>query len=343
MSRGRQGSLRAYLVMRLLLTVPMVFILLVMVFLLMRVAPGNPIEAALGGKLSPAQLAARVHEAGFDKPLIVQFGQYLGDVFTGNFGTSVTDQRAITNVLAVNGAATLELTGAALFIAILVGIPTGLLLAHHSDSWGDAIGRVFSVGIYAAPVFVTGLVLQLFVGVKLGLLPTSGQASPIVQATMSQPTHILVVDALLSGSTSDLWDVISHLIMPAFVLGMVIAGVFTRVVRINAIQTLQADYVDAARARGIRERRVVVQHAFRNALVPVTTVMGLQAALLLSGAVLTEETFNWPGLGHELITYLNNRDYTAVQGIVTAFGLVVVVVSLLIDVVTALIDPRVRY
>jgi peptide/nickel transport system permease protein len=156
-------------------------------------------------------------------------------------------------------------------------------------------------------------------------------------------THILIVDAAIDGNWSAVQDVAKHLILPAFTLGLVICGVFIRLVRVNMIQSMRRDYVEAARARGLRERTVVYRHAFRNALVPVVTVMGLQVALLLSGAVVTEETFNWPGIGFQLIAYLNNRDYTAVQGIITIFALIVVAVSLLIDFVNAAIDPRVRY
>jgi peptide/nickel transport system permease protein len=180
-------------------------------------------------------------------------------------------------------------------------------------------------------------------GVALGWLPTSGASSPVVEATLPEHTHIVLIDALLAGDTSAFFDALQHLILPAATLGIVLAGVFIRLVRVNLIQTLRSDYVEAARARGIRERGVVLKHGFRNALVPVITVMGLQAALLLSGAVLTENTFNWPGIGNQLLVYLNNRDYTALQGIITAFALVVVGVSLLIDLLAATIDPRVRY
>jgi len=156
-------------------------------------------------------------------------------------------------------------------------------------------------------------------------------------------THILLVDALISGDGGAIKDVLLHLIMPATTLGILICGVFIRLVRVNVLQTLQADYVEAARARGIGESRVLRKHAFRNALVPVVTVIGLQVALLMSGAVLTESTFNWPGIGSKLIDYINNRDYVAVQGLITVFAMVVVLMSLLVDIVNALIDPRVRY
>lgn len=335
--------MRRYLITRLLLVLPMVIILLTIVFLLMRVAPGNPIAAALGGHVSPSVLAERERAAGFDQPLYIQYLRYIKQVFTGHFGTTITDQRPVTQIIAQNGAATLELTMAAFFVAVIVGVPLGLLAARLRDTWVDAGSRLFGIVIYAAPVFFLGLLAQLIFSTDLGWLPASGQASPVVQATLQPHTNILVLDAMIDGQWGDLPDLLKHLVLPAVTLGLVIAGVFIRLVRVNVIQSLKGDYIEAARARGVGERQVVVRHAFRNALVPVVTIMGLQAALLLSGAVLTEETFNWPGIGNQLIYYLENRDYTAVQGIITVFALTVVAVSLLIDFVTAWIDPRVRY
>lgn len=343
MARRHGGSLRTYLLVRLALVIPMVLILLSFVFVLMRVAPGDPIQAALGGKLSPAQLAARRHAAGYDQPMIAQYGHYLQQVFTGNFGTTVTDNRPVIDIVKTNGAATLELSVAALIVAVVVGVVVGLLAGRFRDTWFDVGGRLFGIVVYAAPVFLTGLLAQLLFGKHLGWLPTSGQASPLTQAFLPTHTNILAIDALLDHNGAAFVDVMKHLCLPAITLGLLLSGVFIRLVRVNVIQTLRHDYIEAARARGIRERRVVYRHAFRNALVPVITVMGLQAALLLSGAVLTEETFNWPGIGHTLIDYLNLRDYTAVQGIITVFALAVVAISLVIDFINAWVDPRMRY
>lgn len=339
----KPGSLRRYFLTRIALVIPMVWILLTMVFLLMRVAPGDPVSAAMGGKLPPAQLALRRHSLGLDKPLIIQYLEYLRDVVTLNFGTTLTDNRSIRSIIIDNGGATLALSIGALIVALVIGIPLGLYGGRIRDRIPDVIIRLFGIVTYAAPVFFTGLVFQIVLGQKLDLLPTSGQASAVVQATVPTRTHILILDALLSGDMYSFWDCVEHLILPAFTLGLLICGVFIRLVRVNVVQALQGDYIEAARARGIPERRVVNRHAFRNALVPVITVMGLQVALLLGGSVLTEQTFNWPGLGAQLINYMNGRDYNAVQGIITAFALVVVVISIIIDFVNALIDPRVRY
>jgi peptide/nickel transport system permease protein len=331
------------LITRLLLAVPMLLILLTVVFLLMRVAPGDPISAALGGRISQEELARRRHVAGFDRPIVVQYADYLGDVARFDFGNTLVDNRPLTKVIVQNGAATLELTIFAMVIAIGSGVSIGLIAGRFRDTPFDIAGRLFGIVMYGAPVFFLGFLAQLVFGKWLGWLPASGRASPLVTFELRTHTNLFVVDAIIDGDWSSLIDVLKHLVMPSIVLGLVIGGVFIRLVRVNLLQTLKGDYVEAARARGVRERTVVWRHAFKNALVPVVTVMGLQFAVLLSGAVLTEETFNWPGLGSELVRYLNNRDYIAVQGIITFTGIVVVVVSLLIDVVAAWIDPRVRY
>src|SRR4051794_32753601 len=340
---SRAGSLRGYILVRLALMVPMVWVLLTVVFLMMRVAPGDPISATLGGKLPPEELARRQHELGFDKPILTQYLEYLWDVVRFKFGTTITDGRSIQSIIVENGGATLTLTLAALLVAICVGLPLGLIAGRYRDTIPDAGIRVFGILSYAAPVFFVGLMAQLLFAKNLDWLPASKQASATVQALATTHTHILIPDLIIDGNWSGVGDALKHLILPAVTLGLLVAGVFIRLVRVNVGQALGGDYVEAARARGIPERRVVSFHAFRNALVPVVTVMGLQAALLLGGAVLTEQTFSWPGLGSQLLTYLNNRDYIGVQGIITFFALVVVFVSLIIDIVNAMIDPRVRY
>lgn len=338
---NRSGGLRTYVLTRIALAVPTVLILLTMVFLLMRVAPGDPITAALGARLPAKELEQRKKAAGYDKPIIDQYGEYLGQVATLDLGESVTDNRSVTSIIKENGSATLELTLAAFMVTLMVGIPIGLLAGRFRDSWIDVSGRLFGIVIYAFPVFFLGFLTQLGAG-EVGW-PTSGRASPIVDFDLDKITNFYLVDTLIAGDWSAFWDVLQHLALPVLVLGLTISGVLIRLVRVNLLQTMRGDYVEAARARGVSERRVVVNHAFRNAMIPVVTVAGLQFAILLGGAVLTEETFNWPGIGSELIRYLNERDYIAVQGIVTVFAVAVVIVSLLIDLINAFIDPRVRY
>jgi len=335
------GSLRTYALSRIALTLPMVLILLTMVFLLMRVAPGDPVQSAVGGRLPPDQIAQIRADAGLDESLVVQYFEYLGQVATLDFGETITDNRPVSDVIIDSGGATLTLTLAALLVAVGLGLPLGLLAGRYRDTAIDGSLRIFGILTYAAPVFFVGLLAQLLFGSILGWLPTTGEADPIT--FVDEVTHILLIDSLIAGDTAAFQDALLHLVLPAATLGLLVTGVFLRLTRVNLMQALQGDYIEAARARGIGERSVVVRHAFRNALVPAITVFGLQVALLLSGAVLTELTFDWPGLGSELIAYLNERDYIAVQGIITVFALVVVVISILIDLVNAMIDPRVRY
>jgi peptide/nickel transport system permease protein len=341
--RHGAAALRTYVLTRIALAIPTVLILLTMVFLLMRVAPGDPITAALGARLPAAELEQRREAAGYDRPILEQYGEYMGDALTLNLGTTLTDNRPVTSIITENGTATLELTLTAFLVTLAVGIPIGLLAGRYRDTAIDVGGRLFGIVIYAFPVFFLGFLAQLLFGSTLGWLPTSGRASPVVEFELNTVTNFYLIDSLISGDWDAFWDVLEHLILPAVTLGLVISGVLIRLVRVNLLQTMRGDYVEAARARGISERRVVVHHAFRNAMVPVVTVAGLQFAILLGGAVLTEQTFNWPGIGAELIRYLSQRDYIAVQGIVTIFALAVVVVSLLIDLINAFIDPRVRY
>lgn len=337
------GSLPRYILTRLLLIVPMVFILVTLVFLLLRVAPGDPVSASLGGRLSEDALDERRAALGLDRPLIAQYFDYLGDVVTFQFGETITDNRPIIDIVKDNGGATLTLAVSAFVVALLIGIPLGTVAGRFRDTAGDVVIRIFGIITYAAPVFYWGLLFQLLFAGYLGWLPSSGAASPRTIFEVDTVTHILLLDAVIAGNAEAILDVLEHLIMPALTLGLLLSGIFIRLVRVNILQSLTGDYIEAARARGISEMQVMRSHALRNALVPVVTVIGLQIALLLSGAVLTEATFNWPGLGNELVQYIQARDYAAVQGIITLFAVVVVLISIGIDIVNALIDPRVRY
>src|SRR3954469_18625177 len=291
---SRAGSLRGYILVRLALMVPMVFVLLTVVFLMMRVAPGDPISATLGGKLPPEELARRQHALGFDKPILTQYVEYLWGAVRFKFGTTITDGQTIGSLIVENGGATLTLTVAALIFALVLGLPLGLIAGRYRETVPDAFFLIFAILGSAAPPFFVGLLAQLLFAKNLDWLPASKMASPLVQATSVEHTHILIVDLGIEGNWSGVWDVIRHLILPALTLGLLVTGVFIRLVRVNVGQALGGDYVEAARARGVPERRVVSRHAFRNALIPVVTVMGLQTALLLGGAVLTEQTFSWP-------------------------------------------------
>jgi peptide/nickel transport system permease protein len=342
--RRTGGGLGRYLLVRFLLIFPTIFILVTTVFVLMR-ATGDPITAALGGRLTPAQLQERIHEAGYDRPLLTQYLDYLGDIAHGNFGTTISDHRLVTDVILTYGAATLELTFYALVVAFAVGVPLGRIAAARRDKAPDAGLRVGAILAYATPVFFAGMLLKLTFSVWLDLLPVSGRASTGTEIALRQGagTGIYLVDALSTGNSEAIVDVLQHAILPAVTLGLLTAGVFLRLVRTNVIGTLSSGYVEAARSRGVAERRLLKKHAWRPALVPIITVIGLQIALLLGGAVLTETTFEWKGLGFQLVQYLLARDFVAVQGLVALLAVVVALTNFVVDVIAALVDPRIRY
>ena len=278
---------------------------------------------------------------GLNEPLWRQYASYVGGALKGDFGRAITTDIPVWKTIKDKFPATLELTFAALLVAVAVGIGVGTASARFRDTPLDVAGRLLGIVLYAAPIFWLGILFQYFLSVKLHWLPTGGRTLDFFE-----PRHVTgfyTVDAVLTGNMRALGEALRHLAMPAVTLGLVIGGVLVRLVRVNMVQALRSDHVEAARARGLPERSVVLRHALRSALVPVVAVIGLQFALLLSGAVLTERTFSWPGLGLSLYKFLGDRDYTAVQGLVTFYALFVVAVSLLIDVVSAWVDPRIRY
>jgi peptide/nickel transport system permease protein len=339
------GGLGRYILIRFFLIFPTILILVTMVFFLMRTT-GDPITAALGGRLPPDQLQERIAAAGYDRPIFVQYFEYLAQLITGNFGTTLSDNRPVAEMLATYGAATLELTINALLVALVVGIPLGLVAAHRRDKGPDAGLRVFAILCYATPVFFSGLLFKLTFSVWLGWLPVAGRATPaneLALTALESPTGIYWLDAIRSGNMAALADVMAHAVLPALALGLLTAGIFLRLVRTNVIGTLGKDYVEAGRSRGVSEYRLVTKHAYKPALIPIITVMGLQIAVLLGGAVLTETTFEWKGLGFQLATYLTARDFVAVQGIVVLLAVIVAVTNFFEDILAALIDPRVRY
>lgn len=338
------GTLGRYLLVRALLIIPTVLILVTLVFFLIRLT-GDPITAALGGRLPADQLQDRIHEAGYDRPVIVQYFEYLGQIFTGNFGTTITDNRLVTEVLITYGTATLELVVYALLIAFIVGIPLGMVAAAKRDHAADAGLRVSAILFYATPVFFAGLLAKLVFSVWLGWFPVSGRADVRTEIALNRQgsTGFYLIDAIATGNPAYVQDVLSHAVLPAMVLGLATAGIFLRLVRTNVIGTFNMPYVDAARSRGISEYRLVRKHAYKPALIPIITVIGLQIALLLGGAVLTETTFEWQGLGFQLTKYLAARDFVAVQGIVALIAILVALTNFVVDVIAAFLDPRVRY
>ncbi|MGA2111958.1 MAG: ABC transporter permease [Anaerolineales bacterium] len=341
--RGSPG-LRRYILTRIVLTLPMVFILGTMVFIVLRVMPGDPVTSALGPKGTPQQIQDMRAALGLNDPLIVQYGRFLWSMVTLRFGNSlIGGHRPIIAEMSERFPATLELIVPSSILALLIGIFGGALAAANRKHATDFGMRIYAVVIYSLPVFWLGLILQLFFGIVLKWLPISGRIDPIIGTTLKTVTNIYSLDALISGNWPAFFSVLQHLVLPTLTLGLILSGVFVRMTRINVIETLHTDYIAAARARGIRERAVVYGHALKNAMIPVITLIGLQVAILLAGAVLTETVFSWPGMGSYLVERISARDYTAVQSVITVFALLVALISLAVDVIYSIVDPRVKY
>jgi peptide/nickel transport system permease protein len=323
-------------------------ILLSVVFVVMRVLPGNPVLLRFEKTADPALIASYTHALGLDKPLYEQYLDYLWGLLHGNLGLSMAgDFEPIGPQILSRFPATLELTLYAFIVAVLVGVLMGAFGARKPGLPDDTV-KVFGILIYAFPVFFLGMILQLIFGIWLHWLPVGGRLDPGVNPTnlsivgVQLATGLYTIDSLLSGNLTEFVDAVRHLILPAIALGLVISGVFVRMTRTNMMETMRADFVTAARARGLKERTVVYSYALRNALLPIVTIMGLQFALLLSGAILTETEFNILGVGTYLVDRINFRDYTAVQGTVVFLAILISTVSLIVDILYAYLDPRVR-
>ncbi len=335
-------NLPQYLARRALLTVFAVFGVTLITFFLSHVVPADPVVAFLGDHAPPALVERVRHDLGLDRPIPVQYAIYLNDLLHGNLGVSLMDNRTVSRDLAQYLPATLELATAAMLVAILIGVPTGVVSALYKDGWPDQIARVFALGGTSLPPFYMALLLLGVFYVHLGVLPGPGQLS-LYTPVPAHLTGMVAVDALLVGDWAALGDALRHLVLPAFVLGYYSTGLITRMTRGSLLEVLRQDYVRTARAKGVPERLVVVRHALRNALLPTVTVIGLTFGGLLSGAVLTETIFSWPGIGRYATNSVTNIDIPAVLGVTLVIALIYSLVNLAVDVLYAYLDPQIRY
>ncbi|MDD3748289.1 MAG: ABC transporter permease [Candidatus Bipolaricaulis anaerobius] len=343
-SEESMGGISRYIAQRLMLTIPMLFILVTIVFVILRVMPGDPVLAMLGGRnVSPTVLEAHRQKLGLDKPLIHQYGEYLGQIIRGDFGTSMSTSQPVLRELFSRLPATVELAIFGLLAAVLLGFVTGVIAATRPGQVIDHAIRVFHIGSFAVPLFWLGLMLQVFVAVKLGWLPVAKPLSGNISYAFQSKTGFFLLDGMLQGRWDWVADAARHLILPAITLGFAQAGFLGRMTRASMLEVLDADYVTTARAKGLREWGVVLRHALRNALIPIVTVFGLQFAILMGGAVLTETVFSWPGVASYLMSSITARDYPAIQGTVIFIAIFISVINLIIDVLYTVIDPRVRY
>ena len=333
-----------HILARLALTVPMLLILLTIVFLILRVIPGDPCLAMLGGRnVGPEQIQNCRVQLGVDRPIAVQYMRYLGGIVRGDFGESIRTSLPITTELLERFPATFELAMAGMVVAIVLGMGTGIYAATHSDRAVDHAIRLFNIASFAMPVFWIGLMLLIIFAVDLRWLPVGGRIDPVMGAFFEPVTRLYLIDTLIRGNVEAFVDVLRHLILPSLTLGLVVSGFIGRMSRTSMLEVLGREYVTAARAKGLRESVVVGKHALRNALIPIVTVIGLQFALLMGGAILTETVFSWPGVARYLLESIENRDFPAIQGTVVFIALFISAVNLVVDVLYARLDPRVRY
>jgi peptide/nickel transport system permease protein len=326
---------------RLLGAIPVLFGLSIILFAFVHLLPGDPAVAILGQHATPDRIAAMREYMGLDEPLWQQYLLYLGNLLQGDLGTSIVNNQPVLKEVLTRFPATIELTVGAMIFAAGIGIPLGRYAARHAQSWSDGAVTVISLVGISVPVFVLGLTLQYVFAVQLDLLPAGGRIDP--RANLEIQSNFILVDSLLMGRPDLFIDGLSHLILPAIALGSIPLAIITRITRASVLDVTNEDYVRTARAKGLGERRINGRHVMRNAWLPVVTVLGLQVGGLLAGAVITETVFAWGGVGRYVVDAIGNRDYLVVQSTILIFALVFLVVNLLVDILYAVLNPRIRY
>jgi peptide/nickel transport system permease protein len=330
-----------YIIRRLVGAIPVLIGLSIVLFAFVHLLPGDPTRAILGQHATAATVASLRETLGLDKPLWEQYLLYMGQLARGDLGHSVVNNKPVLGEFMTRFPGTVELTVAALIVAVGVGITLGRLAARHPQTWTDGAVTVVSLLGISIPIFVLGLTLQFFLSVRLGWLPTSGRIDP--RLAIPTVTNFMLVDTLLAGSPEAFVNALKHLVLPAIALGSIPLAIITRITRASVLDVANEDYVRTARAKGLSERRVDGRHIMRNAWLPVTTVIGLQVGGLLAGAVITETIFAWNGVGRWVVQAISNRDYFVIQSSILIFAFIFLVVNLAVDIGYAFLNPRIRY
>ena len=331
-----------FILTRVSLAIPTFIGLTLLVFVLVRLIPGDPIETMAGERgIDPVRHAQLRQDYGFDRPVLVQYGLYLSRLLHGDLGRSVVTHEPVIREFQSLFPATIELSLCAIVFALCLGLPAGIIAAVWRNSVFDHGVMGLSLTGYSMPIFWWGLLLILLFSVQLGLTPVSGRIA--VQYFVEPVTGFLLLDSLIAGDKGAFRSALSHLVLPAIVLGTVPLAVIARMTRSAMLEVLGEDYIRTARAKGLSPMRVIAVHGLRNALIPVVTVIGLQVGVLFTGAILTETIFSWPGVGKWLIEGINRRDYPVLQGGTLLIGAVVMTVNLLVDLTYGLINPRIRH
>lgn len=330
-----------FVVRRLLLLIPILIGLSILIFLFLRALPGSPAIALLGERATPETIAAIENEYGLNEPIYVQYWRYTKNVILSfNLGTSSQSRQAVTDELKRRFPATVELAIGAMIFATIFGIPLGFIAAKRYGTWIDQTSLVVSLIGISIPIFFLAIILKYIFSVRLGWLPSVGRQDVLLDA--EHPTNFYILDAIITLNWAAFVDAIQHLILPAIALGTIPLAIIARITRASTLDVQNEDYVRTARAKGVAPRTLDRRHIFRNALLPITTIVGLQVGLLLSGAVLTEKVFAWPGVGSWLVDAIEARDYPVLQGGILFLAIVFVLVNLVVDITYGFIDPRIR-
>ena len=331
----------SYLVNRLAGTVPVLLLISLLVFLLIHAAPGDPTLMLLGEETNVAEVAKAKERWGLDRPLTIQYLKFVESAAAGQFGKSFKYGDPVLSVIKTRLPATIELAIFSIIIATLLAIPLGVWAGAKPNSWIDNLGTTVGLFGISMPSFWLGIMLILLLAGILNILPTSGRSTYGIAGP--EVTGFYILDSIMQKNWTAVWDGLTHVFMPALALGMNMLGILMRVTRSAILEVMNEDYVVTARAKGVAEQNVLWRHVTSNALIPVITVVGLELGTLLSGSIIVETVFSWPGSGSLLITALNARDYPLVTGLVMTYTVAFVAINLIIDGLYAVIDPRIRY
>ncbi len=330
-----------YIVRRMLIAVPVLLSITLIVFIMLHSAGGDPAVVMLGARASDESLAALRSELGLDEPLPVQYVDFVRGAVQGNLGTSYRSKQPVAHEVFSRFPATVELAIGAMFIATIIGLIAGTVAATRKNSFFDYSSTAMSLIGVSVPTFWLGIILIIIFGVELKWLPISGRVDPRIGADPN--AHFLILNSFIHGDWAVFWDALKHLILPAFTLAAWPAAIIARMTRASLLESMGQDYIRTARAKGLKERTVIARHVFRNAMLPIITVAGLEFGGLLAGAVVTEQVFSWPGIGKLTVDAITNRDYQIVQGVVILVGVIFIVMNLIVDIVYVWLDPRIRY
>ena len=330
-----------YLLQRLAGTIPVLLLISLLVFALIHAAPGDPTLLLLGEETNTAEVARAKERWGLDQPLYVQYWRFLKSAAAGDFGKSFKYAEPVLTVIKTRLPATIELACFAIVIATLLAIPLGVWAGARPNSWIDNLGTTFGLFGISMPSFWLAIMLILLLAGVLNILPTSGRSTYGIAGP--EQSGFYIIDSILQNNWAAVGDALTHVFMPALALGVNMLGILMRVTRSSILEVMNEDFVRTARAKGLRENKVVWRHVSSNALIPVITVVGLELGTLLSGSIIVETVFAWPGSGSLLITALNARDYPLVTGLVMTYTMAFVAINLIIDGLYAIIDPRIRY